>query len=648
MKKLDDITYAAEVEARQAPLSSRDFSVERRIDGPEMSATVKVVCAAPECGVSEFDILCALYNEGVREGVDYEAVERMVKDKSFGLEVEVAAGFPPDKGENAEIEMKVALADFGAAGLAKAPVKGVAVKAGQIIAVKKPATAGRVGLTVSGRRLEPKSGRDARFKLGDNVTLSDDGLTLSAAIDGLAGLENDKISVKDPDFALWKESIAISDDKMEAVLTIIPGQSKQPEYSEKWFEGQIKKSGIKFGLEKDAFKKIPKRIDKPVTIAVARGERPTRGRDARIEERVRGKAAEWLLPSAIAKGQLIAERIPAQEGAPGRNVFDERIPAAYTSFVKMAAGPGALMSEDGTKIFAGKEGCVRREKNTFSVVKCAEVDFSKAGSERRINYEGAVRVTGGVPKGCSIVAGHHVLVEGDICESEVVAGGELLINGAVADCLKTKIQSGGDMYLRSAARSRVWSGGNVYAEGALVNCELIADGGIFKSGDNKLTVAGGCLIAGGGAKVDGLSASAGSPAKIVAGAPHHLRVRFEHSVRELSSLNEKLQMVASEIARLEKAAVARRISVEDAARLRKLKIARNMFSEKVNLGRSGVRKLQAELAAFSRGAKVIISETAAAGTAVTIGPATHKFNTAAMRISVSLDDAGTGLIVSKL
>jgi len=625
----------------------RNFELDCTIDADDMGASVTVITSDDSCDVSEFDILCRMYVEGVREGVDYKTVSCIVADRKYNKPVAAAAGFPPEKGKPAEITAKIRLEEFSAKDIpsAKGSLRGVMVSAGQILAEKTPADSGEIGVDVRGRRLEPAPGRDARFKFGENVFVSDDGLRLMSEIDGLAGLDNGKIVVKDKSIEKWKESLTVSEDKMEAVLSITPGASKQPEYSEKWLEGLIKKAGIKFGIEKEAFKKIPKRIDKPVKITVAKGERPTRGREAQVVERYKEKTSGGT-PWSVEKGQLIAEKIPTVEGAPGRNVFDERVPAAYQSFVQFTAGEGARLSADKTKIFAVKEGCVRREKNTFSIVKCTEVDF--ADGERRVNSEGAIRIKGDVPRGCSIVAGHHVFIEGDVRESEVVAGGELHIAGRVVDCEKTKIQSGSDIYLNSATRSRVLSGGDILAKGTMEKCELIAEGCVHKQGDKKLSVAGGVVIAAGGVKVDGINVSAGSPARIVSGAPYHLLIRYEQSLRDISALAEKYKKATSEQSRLEKLARTGGLPPQDSVRLNKIKAVREILASKINLAKSGAVKLKKELMTHARSVKIEVADTAAAGTSFTIGPLSFALKSALSKFSVSQNETGDELIIKRL
>lgn len=135
-------------------------------------------------------------------GINESLLASICSEKRNVIDELIAEGIPHEHGLDAEVEYKQDVdakikpqvlddgrVDFKNIGFVKM------VKKGDILAEKKPATAGTIGTTVTGKNLRGKNGKDKRLKTGKNVTLSKDGLKVIAEIDGSLDVESDKISV---------------------------------------------------------------------------------------------------------------------------------------------------------------------------------------------------------------------------------------------------------------------------------------------------------------------------------------------------------------------------------------------------------------------------------------------------------------------
>merc|ERR1711879_534750 len=69
------------------------------------------------------------------------------------------------------------------------------VKRGDVLAVKRPATKGKNGTTVTGKVIRGRDGKDVVFKIGKNVKLSSDGTSAFADTDGSVAFDGDKMSI---------------------------------------------------------------------------------------------------------------------------------------------------------------------------------------------------------------------------------------------------------------------------------------------------------------------------------------------------------------------------------------------------------------------------------------------------------------------
>lgn len=140
--------------------------------------------------VTEEDVMTALSEKYVVFGIDKLAIRDALAKGDVVNEV-VAKGDPHANGENAEIIYNF---DDKAKGKPEVMEDGtvnfknlgtvLAVKAGGVLAEKKPATKGKNGTTVTGRTIPGRDGRDAVLGVGKNTHLSEDGLKLISDIDG--------------------------------------------------------------------------------------------------------------------------------------------------------------------------------------------------------------------------------------------------------------------------------------------------------------------------------------------------------------------------------------------------------------------------------------------------------------------------------
>ncbi|MCL2010836.1 MAG: FapA family protein [Synergistaceae bacterium] len=150
------------------------------------------------------DVLEALEFEKVVFGVDESVIEKLIELKLCDERVTVANGKPAVNGNNARIEllrdpdqMPAPAADCDDAEKIdhreRSPF--VYVRQGDEIAVKHPAVPGENGMTVTGVEINPLASKDAAFPIKDGFNISDDGLSLTAAINGRLLRKNNKLTI---------------------------------------------------------------------------------------------------------------------------------------------------------------------------------------------------------------------------------------------------------------------------------------------------------------------------------------------------------------------------------------------------------------------------------------------------------------------
>lgn len=622
LKKQQESVF--QIDTETPPRRARNFRVEVIVTKNDMIAAVVVRTENTEqCSVSEFDILSRLYASGVRVGIDYDLIANIISGRRYNEEIPIALGVTPVRGGDARIEPRVHLEEFTTAELLRqfpgqVIRRGVPVDLDEVIAEKIPAEPGRAGYTVRGRMLKPEPGSDVPFELGDGVRLSEDGLRLVAAMPGMAGVEKGRIAVKDAEYEAWKYDVKLRKGNMEAVLTIQPGLTAQPEHNEDWFRDLVEEHGLKFGVERDSWRMIPPRLRSAEVRVIARGEPPLPGEDARIIEHYREGAEHGQAVFMVSEGQLICEKILPRRGARGRDVLDNPIEPPPGADIELAAGPCARLSDDGLKLYAETGGAVSRVKDAWTVVPFSQY-FAPGTLPRKVNAEGAVRVTGSVPPGHQIVAAHHVEIIGDVTAASVAAGGVLHIHGKIVSCTGTRVQCGGDLHVEVIEKSSVRAGGSIYLGKEARDSDLIAGGGVYGANGNAISIAGGRVAAVRGVEITTLGAQPAAVTTLLLGAPLPLRNRYDHSASEIIALVNKFGTVNNMLLPLHKQLVAKQLPREKAPLYRRLRLARDGLAERIRVARATVAKLKAALAFSARETTAVVKGAAFPGAAVRIG-----------------------------
>ncbi|MGJ8454840.1 DUF342 domain-containing protein [Pseudothermotoga sp. U03pept] len=142
--------------------------------------------------ITRDQIISQLQANGIVYGILEEAIDDLIKKKTFSIPVLVALGKEPINGEDGQVVMiqqeKQDLTEQvkNRVDLRELPSRArQIVKAGQEIAEIIPPSPGTEGKNVFGRSLNPKPGKPPQLKLGKNVKLSEDGKKIIAAVDGM-------------------------------------------------------------------------------------------------------------------------------------------------------------------------------------------------------------------------------------------------------------------------------------------------------------------------------------------------------------------------------------------------------------------------------------------------------------------------------
>lgn len=178
-----------------------DEKTEIRISSDEMEAYLSL----PENHETEYDlksILESLDSAGVKAGIDEQKIQMMIDRQIYDREILVAQGVPAKDGEegffdynfNCQFDSKPKALPDGSVDYWSIHNIETVVE-GQVIAIYHPATLGENGVTVKGKTLIGKKGRELPPLKGKGFERNSDNQTYIASITGKIEMQNDRIMI---------------------------------------------------------------------------------------------------------------------------------------------------------------------------------------------------------------------------------------------------------------------------------------------------------------------------------------------------------------------------------------------------------------------------------------------------------------------
>lgn len=252
----------------------------------------------------------------------------------------------------------------------------------------------------------------------------------------------------------------------------------------------LRDKGLKHGLSASEMRQAiellcqGQELDKTV---IAVGSSPEPGQDASIdilvatnEAQAGGQAASGSVDfrdrgslPVVEAGTPLAALRPAVPGKPGRNVLGQVVKAPPVRLLRLQAGRGVSLEDDGRVAVANVKGILNHpETEKFEVLDIliinGDVDF-KVG---HINFPGLVRVSGAVLPDFRVRA-HSLEVEALETRSRVELTGDLKVLGGI---MGAEVIAGGKVQARYVRQSKITCGGDFLVESEIVSSEIVSNG----------------------------------------------------------------------------------------------------------------------------------------------------------------------------
>jgi len=217
--------------------------------------------------------------------------------------------------------------------------------------------------------------------------------------------------------------------------------------------------------------------------------------DGSIDFREQGSGS-----TCVQEGEEIAILYPPTKGRPGFDMFGNEFPAedGQPEVLKAGQGVASSQNEAGQTLFSSTvAGMVVVKDSTLFISDVMEVagDVDMTTGNVRVN-KGSILVKGTVATGFEVQATDNVYVDVVVENATVKAGADVVVGGGILMEEGGLIEAGGNVTAKFIRNATIRAGGDVIVEVDMVNCDVIAGGRIIAESDKGILNGGTYVCAG--------------------------------------------------------------------------------------------------------------------------------------------------------
>jgi hypothetical protein len=359
-------------------------------------------------------------------------------------------------------------------------------------------------------------------------------------------------------------SVDITDAEMKAYLTASPpGEGgTDPDYDT--VVTFLQNNGVTEGILQDVVQDF---CDKPKykqSILVAEGRDPVNGADARIAYNFEQDASkiqlkekdgridfkELNLVHNVVEGQVLAKKVPAEDGTAGTTVTGKLLPAKDGKDTKIEVGKNVRLSDDKSTAISEINGQVIMSGGKINVEPIYVVQGDVNLKTGNILFLGTVVVKGNVTDGFSVKAAGNIEVMGGVGKCELDAEGDIIVHQGVTGKSEGIVKAGRTIWSKFIENSHVESGAMVVVSDGIINSNVLADKKIICKG-KRASIVGGHLRSSEEINAKTLGSVAGSETILEVGYDPKSKEKLSALSAQKEEIDKNLDEVNLNIATLE-------------------------------------------------------------------------------------------------
>jgi uncharacterized protein (DUF342 family) len=299
-------------------------------------------------------------------------------------------------------------------------------------------------------------------------------------------------------------SLDITDGEMKAIVMIAEPGPGGADISADYLRSFLQSNGVSHGIREDTIAELESspRYGRP--IVAAEGTKAHDGADAKIVYsfnrereavtlREKGGRVDFKDISRVENvvaGQLLANKVPAEQGQPGQTVTGTVIPASRGKDCELAVGKNVKLSEDGLSALAEINGQVLLLGGKINVEPIYTIPGDVNLHTGNILFLGTVIVKGNVEDGFSVKAAGNIEVFGSVGKCVIDAEGDIFVHQGIAAKTEGQVRCGKSLYSKFIEHAHVDAGEYVVVTDGIVHSYVDANKMILCQGKRAQIVGG--------------------------------------------------------------------------------------------------------------------------------------------------------------
>ncbi|CAG5077772.1 Putative uncharacterized protein [Thermobacillus xylanilyticus] len=397
----------------------------------------------------------------------------------------------------------------------------------------------------------------------------------------------------------------------------------------------LRSRGIVFGIRRDVLEGIarnPKAYFYSQTV-VAAGQPPIEGKDGAIrlvvdldeDERRPVELEDGTVDFKeltkirnVKKGQLIAERVPAEPGIPGKAVNGEVLPAKNGKEARFRVGKNVLVNAEQTAMYAAIDGMVTKtERERINVFPVYEVNGDVDYKTGNIDFVGTVVIRGNVLTGFRVKAGGDIRIVGGVEGAEIEAEGSVEITGGIMAGNKGAVKAGRNVRCSFIQDGNVFAGEDIIVSQSIMHSNIRAARSVICYGAKGLIV-GGSIQAGEKVRARTIGNTLSTATTIEVGVAPELRYELNQLRTQQRQQSENLDKTNKALALLDQMAAAGQLTGEKLLMRSKLATTKRQTMEEIEIVKERILEIE-KLLEDTENARVEVINTIYGGTKIVIG-----------------------------
>ncbi|TGL69805.1 FapA family protein [Leptospira jelokensis] len=300
-------------------------------------------------------------------------------------------------------------------------------------------------------------------------------------------------------------NVEIAQENMRAFVTVFPARPGGRDLEVSDIVAALKGMGVAHGLKEDEIRKaLDEEIHNKPFIG-AEGDFPVNGKNAEIKYYVRTEKKinfkedqsgrvdykDLDMIENVVVGQLLAEKIPAEKGKFGRNLFGMVLPAKDGLDTELKQGKGTILSEDKMRLTAEVNGQVLYAAGRLSVETVYRINGDVGVRTGNVTFLGSIIITGNVEDNYSVKAAGNIEIYGTVQKAIVEADGDIIVRQGVTGREEARVEStGGNIVAKFIQNATCITEKDIIVQEGILHSHLMAGGKISCKGKRGQIVGG--------------------------------------------------------------------------------------------------------------------------------------------------------------